>query len=44
MYQQNYSMLQEHNPGNEWLPIEFADEKDNSRGPMLSLFYGRFSR
>jgi len=27
MYQQNYSMLQEHNPGNEWLPIEFADEK-----------------
>lgn len=27
MYQQNYSLLQEHNPGNEWLPIEYADEK-----------------
>jgi RNA-splicing ligase RtcB len=27
MYQQNYALLQEHNPGKEWLPIEFANEK-----------------
>lgn len=27
MFQENYSLLQKHNPGQEWLPIELADEK-----------------
>jgi release factor H-coupled RctB family protein len=27
MFQENYHLLQTHNPGQEWLPIEFASEK-----------------